>query len=136
MRISENQLRETLGREVQVSDQVNERLRDTYEILEKRQEDSGKKKYYGRNLRAAAAAAAIICCGVPSIVYASVKTGFFEGMFGNSTKKSTEVIHREIDDGKDGKVTVDIPSKEFVPVDEAKAEAMIGQWVTDEPIVR
>ncbi len=136
MRISENQLRETLSREVQVSDQVNERLRDTYEILEKRQEDSGKKKYYGRNLRAAAAAAAIICCGVPSIVYASVKTGFFEGMFGNSTKKSTEVIHREIDDGKDGKVTVDIPSKEFVPVDEAKAEAMIGQWVTDEPIVR
>ena len=44
MRISENQLRETLSREVQVSDQVNERLRDTYEILEKRQEDSGKKK--------------------------------------------------------------------------------------------
>lgn len=136
MRISENQLRETLGREVQVSDLVNERLRDTYEILEKRQEGSGKKKYYGRRLRAAAAAAAIICCGVPSIVYASVKTGFFEGMFGNTTKKSTEVIHREIDDGKDGKVAVDIPSKEFVPVDEAKAESMIGQWVMDEPIVR
>ena len=60
MRISENQLRETLSREVQVSDQANERLRDTYEILEKRQEDSGKKKYYGRNLRAAAAAAAVL----------------------------------------------------------------------------
>ena len=33
MRISENQLRETLSREVQVSDLVNERLRDTYGIL-------------------------------------------------------------------------------------------------------
>lgn len=136
MKVSEKTMRETLSKDIQVSDLVNQRLKDTYEILERGQQASGKKTYRGRNLRAAAAAAAIICCGVPSIVYASVKTGFFEGMFGNTTKKSTDVIHREIDDGKGGSVAVDIPSKEFVPVDDAAAESMIGQWVTETPIVR
>lgn len=138
--ISEKKMRETLSQDIQVSNLVNQRLRDTYKIIENGQErseeGSGRKKGYRKNLRVAAAAAAIICCGVPSMVYASVKTGFFDGMFGNSTKKSTGVIHREIDDGKDGTVAVEIPSKEFVPVDEAKAEALIGQWVTEEPIVK
>ena len=56
-------------------------------------------------------------------------------MFGNETKKSTRVIRKEIDNGKGGTITVDIPSKEYVPVDEEKAEKLIGQWVMDEPIV-
>lgn len=135
MGISEKKMRDILGKDIIISDLVNERLQDTYQLLEKEPAYSGKKKYYRRNLYTAAAAAVIICLGIPGVVYASVKSGFFEGMFGNETKKSTEVIHTEIDDGKGGTITVDIPSIEYVPVDEEKAEKMIGQWVTETPIV-
>ncbi len=136
MKGSEKHMSEILSRDVQVSDVVNQRLRDTYEILERRYEISGKKTSYRKNMRVAAAAVIFVCCAVPSAVYASVKSGFFEGMFGNATKKSTDVIHTEIDDGKGGKVAVDIPSKEYVAVDEAKAEALFGEWVMEEPITK
>lgn len=136
MKGSEKQMEKILSQNIEISDVVNQRLKDTYEILEKRQKTGVKKSSYGKNLRVAAAAAAIVCCAVPSVVYASVKSGFFEGMFGNTTKKSTDVIHTEIDDGKGGMAAVDIPSKEYVAVDEAKAEELIGQWVMDEPVTR
>lgn len=135
MGISEKKMRDVLGKEIIISDIVNERIQDTYRMLEKDQAHSGKKIRRRKNLSVAAAVAVTICLGMPGVVYASVKSGFFEGMFGNETKKSTGVIHTEIDDGKDGKVAVDIPSKEYVPVDEEKAEKMLGQWVMDEPIV-
>ncbi len=136
MREAEKKMSDILSQDVQVPDVVNKRLQDTYEIIKRRQEVTGRKHSYKKNLRVAAAAALIVCCAVPSAVYAAVKSGFFEGMFGNTTKKSTGVIHREIDDGKGGKVAVDIPSKEYVAVDEAKAEELIGQWVMDEPVVK
>lgn len=136
MRETEKQMKDILSQDVQVSDVVNQRLRDTYKILERKQESSGKQKYFRKNLRIAAAVAAILCCAVPSMVYASVKSGFFEAIFGNTTKKSSDVIHVEVDNGKGGTTAVDIPSKEFVAVDEAKAEGLIGQWVMDEPITR
>ena len=135
MGISEKRLRDILGREIQVSETVNQRLQDTYSILEKKHLTFAKQKHYRKNLRIAAVIAAIICLGIPGVVYASVKSGFFEGMFGNETKKSTDVIHTEIDDGKGKTVAVDIPSKEYVPVDEEKAEKLLGQWVMDEPIL-
>ncbi len=136
MRETEKQMRDILRQDVQVSDVVNQRLCDTYKILERKQETSGKRKHFGKNLHVAAAVAAVVCLAVPSMVYASVKTGLFEGMFGNSTKESWDVIHKEVDNGKGGKTPVDIPSKEFVPVDEEKADEQIGQWVMDEPIVK
>jgi len=136
MRETEKQMRDVLSRDVQVSDVVNQRLCDTYKILERKQQASGKRNHNGKNLRVAAAVAAVVCLAVPSAVYASVKAGFFEGMFGNTTKKSWDVIHTEVDNGKGGKTAVDIPSKEFVPVDEAEADEQIGQWVMDEPIVK
>lgn len=136
MRKRERQMQDILRSDVQVSDMVNQRLCDTYKILERKQEASGKRKHYGKNLRVAAAVAAVVCLAVPSMVYASVKTGLFEGMFGNTTKKSWDVIHKEIDNGKGGKTPVDIPSKEFVAVDEEKADEQIGQWVMEEPIVK
>lgn len=135
MGISEKRLRDILGREIQVSETVNQRLQDTYSILEKKHLTFAKQKHYRKNLRIAAVIAAIICLGIPGMVYASVKSGFFEGMFGNETKKSTDVIHTEIDDGKGKTVAVDIPFKEYVPVDEEKAEKLLGQWVMDEPIL-
>lgn len=135
MREAEKKMSDILSQDVQVSDVVNNRLQDTYEIIKSRQETGRQKRAYKRNLHAAAAVV-IVCCTVPTMVYASVKSGFFEGMFGNTTKKSTGVIHREIDDGKGGKVAVDIPSKEYVAVDEAKAEELMGQWVMDEPVTK
>ena len=136
MRETKKQMRDILRQDVQVSDVVNQRLCDTYKILERKQESSGKRKYYGKNLRVAAAVAAIVCLAVPSAVYASVKAGFFEGMFGNTTKKSWDVVHKEVDNGKGGTTAVDIPSKEFVAVDEEKANEQIGKWVMDEPLVK
>lgn len=136
MKEREKKMKDILSQDVQVSDLVNQRLCDTYKILERKQETSGKRKHNGKNLRVAAAIAAVVCLAVPSAVYASVKAGFFDGMFGNTTKKSWDVIHKEVDNGKGGKTAIDIPSKEFVPVDEAKADEQIGQWVTDEPVVK
>lgn len=140
MGISEEKMRQILGKDIHVSELTDNRLQDTYRMLMNQSADERKKscykKSYKKNLRTAAAVAAILCFAIPGVVYASVKSGFFEGMFGNETKKSTGVIHREIDDGKGNKVAVDIPSKEYVPVDEEKAETMIGQWVMDEPITR
>ncbi|MEZ3486312.1 MAG: hypothetical protein K1W22_06880 [Lachnospiraceae bacterium] len=133
---TEKRMNDILSQDIQVSDVVNQRLKDTYEILERRQEITGKKHSYKKSLRAAAAVAAIVCLAVPSAVYASVKAGVFDGMFGNTTKKSWEIIHKEVDNGKGGTTAVDIPSKEFVPVDESKADEQIGQWVMDEPIVK
>lgn len=138
MGISEKRMRDILGSEIQVSDIVDQRLQETYLLLENtenRPVGLNRRKNRRKNFRAAAVAAVIVCLGIPSVVYASVKSGFFEGMFGNDTKKSTDVIHTEIDNGKGGTTAVDIPSKEYVPVDPQKAENMIGQWVMDEPVV-
>ena len=80
MGISEKNVRDILGSEIQISEIVDQRLQETYLLLE-------------------------------------------------------NVIHAEIDNGKGGTTAVDIPSKEYVPVDPEKAENMIGQWVMDEPVV-
>ena len=49
MKVSEKTMRETLSKDIQVSDLVNQRLKDTYEILERGQQASGKKTHRGRN---------------------------------------------------------------------------------------
>ena len=79
MGISEKRLRDILGREIQVSETVNQRLQDTYSILEKKHLTFAKQKHYRKNLRIAAVIAAIICLGIPGMVYASVKSGFLLG---------------------------------------------------------
>ena len=47
MRETEKQMRDILRQDVQVSDVVNQRLCDTYKILERKQETSGKRKHFG-----------------------------------------------------------------------------------------
>ncbi len=128
MRRSEEQMREILNKEIHISDTVEKRIQDTYRMLGKEKRKARK----GRRL--AAAAAAVLCLLVPGVVYASANSDFFQGMFGNETKKSTQAFDREIDDGKGKKVSVTIPSKEYVPVDIAKAEELVGEWLMDEPV--
>lgn len=129
MKQSEKRMKEILSQDIQVSGIVEERIRDTYQILREKKRASSRKK-----TGAAAAAIAALCLVLTGAVYASVRTEFFQAMFGNITKESNEAIQKEIDDGKGGKVLVTIPSKEYVPVDEEKAEAAVGEWVMEEPI--
>lgn len=132
MTYSEQNMRDILSQDIQVSDEVNERLQETYQMLEVQ---DGRKHNYRKNVRNVAAAAVIMCCVIPSVVYASVKSDFFEGLLGNQTKQSTPALPQEVDEGKDEKAHVVVPSKEYVSVDEARAEELLGEWVTDVPII-
>ena len=128
MKRSEEQMREILNKEIQLSDTVEKRIQDTYRML------GIEKKRHSKRRNMVAAAAAVLCLAVPGVAYASANSDFFQGMFGNDTKKSTQAYDREIDDGKGGKVSVTIRSKEYVPVDAAKAGELVGEWLMDERI--
>lgn len=123
----EKDLKKILSQNIRISDTVENKLQDTYKMLP---EKNARRK----SLKTAAAALAVLCIALPVAAYASAKTEFFQAMFGNSTKKSNEVMQKEIDNGKGSKTTVTIPSKEYVPVDETEAEKILGEWVMDEPI--
>ena len=69
-------------------------------------------------------------------VYAAFHSEFFEGMFGNKTKESVPAEQRSIDNGKGGKVAVVVPSKEFVDVDEERAEELLEAYVMEKPVVK
>ena len=94
-----------------------------------------KQKNKVKRVAVAAAAALIV---IPATVYAaSTHTQFFDNMFGNSTKKNMESYDQEIENGSgDGTVTVTVPSKEYVSVDSETAETLIGEQISDEPIVK
>ena len=123
MNYSEKEMREILNQDIQISDTVNRRLKETYKMLKT---ESNQKKQSPRRRKipyAAAIATVITCLAIPGAVYAASNLDFFEAMFGNSTKQSTPAIETEVDTGKfneDGspKMTaVTIPSHEFVSVD-------------------
>lgn len=128
MKNSEKDMREVLNKDIIISDVVEARIQETYKQLGKR------KGSHKRSFRNMAAAIAVVCLAVPGVVYASSRTEFFKAMFGNDTRESNDVIRREIDDGKGGKVAVTLPSREYVPVDEEQAESAIGKYVMNEPI--
>ena len=103
MTLSEKQLEE-----IQISDVVNDRINDTYKMLETAQmnapKHTGRKKK--RHSYVAAAIAITACLIVPGAVYAAANSDFLEGMFGNATKKSTPAVTKDIDNGKGGTVSV------------------------------
>lgn len=139
MRLSEREMKEILSRDVQVSDTVNDRLKDTYKMLKTEQKQTSKKPR--RRFSYAAAAIAVVGCLVlPAGAYAASNLDFFDAMFGNSTKKSTPVIQTEQGTGKtneDGtpKMTpITLPSHEFVSVDPQKAQDLTGGGCMSEPV--
>lgn len=134
MKRSEKEIKEILNQDIQISDVVETRIQETYKQL-------GRKTSRRRvkSVQRIAAAIAAVCLAVPGVVYASSKTEFFQAMFGNETRESNGVLEREVDTGKKGKdarVTVTLPSKEYVPVDEELAERAVGAYVSEEPIVK
>lgn len=98
-------------------------------LLEGLQEKELKRPIWMHRVAVAAVIAMLV---IPATVYAAVTHGeFFDGLFGNVTKKSVDVVETDIDGNK-----VTLPAKEYVPVDQEKAEDMIGSHVSDQSIVR
>lgn len=129
----EDRAKEILRQDIQISDTVEQRLRETYKILE--QEPAVfKKKKRGKQLRTVAAIAVLICLGVPSVAFAAKELDFFDGLFGNTTKKSTPSVTKEIDNQKGGTTSVTLPSHEYVSVDSEEAKQLIGEGAMENPI--
>ncbi len=139
MGFSEKEMKEILSRDIQISDTVNDRLKDTYKML-KTQQKQERKKPRRRFSYTAAAIAAAACLAIPGAAYAAANLDFFDAMFGNTTKKSTPVIETEQDTGKtneDGTpkmAHVTLPSHEFVSVDPQKAQDLTGGGCMDKPV--
>ena len=80
------------------------------------------------------AAALAACIAIPAGVYAAVThTEFFNNAFGNTGRQNT-AVHEEIivEEGKS--ITVTYPKREYIAIDEAKAEALIGMQTNSDPI--
>ena len=133
MKHQERKMKDLFGKKVEISNEVEERLESTYEILRSRSKSETKKQYKFPKVTVAAITAVLM---ISTGVYASIRSDFFEGMFGNTTKTSTPAQPVSIDDGKGGTVDVVIPSKEFVDVDEERAQELLGDYVLEEPIVK
>lgn len=134
MTLSDKQMEKILSQDIEISDVVNDRINETYGML--RADAKNQKKHVRhRKHSAAAAAIAVICClAIPGGVYAAANSDFFEGMFGNSTKKSTPAVTKEVDNQKGGTVSVTLPSHEFVSLDPERAAELLGEGAMDAPI--
>ena len=134
MRRSEKQIQEILGREIEISDTVNERINDTYKMLHTASRNQPASARRRKRSFFAAAAAAIACLIIPTAAYAAANSDFFDAMFGNTTKKSTPAVTKEIDNQKGGTTTVTFPSREYVSVDPEKARELVGGGAMDSPL--
>lgn len=136
MGLSERQIEEILGQDIQISDTVNERINDTYKMLYTVQKSQHSSVHRRKRSYIAAAAAVISCLIIPTAVYAAANFDFFDAMFGNTTRKSTPAVTKEIDNQKGGTTSVTFPSREYVSVDPEEAEALVGGGAMCEPVER
>lgn len=140
MKYTENEMKQILEQEIEIPKKVDERLQDTYSRIRtqnKTRTTHAKKSW--RKITAAAAVAALtltVTGGTAAAAYISEHTDFFQGMFGNTTKSSQEHTQVLADPDKDDGMMADLPGKEYVPVDEEKADALIGGNVTEVNITK
>lgn len=93
-----------------------------------------KRPAPGFLVRAAAAAAAVII--LPVGVYAAVShADFFRNVLGTGGRQSVEAHVENEDNGKGTDLEVTYPAREYVPVEEALAEDLLGACTADEPLV-
>ena len=93
------------------------------------------KKKAPRRFFMQAVAAAAACIVLPVVVYAAVThADFYRNAFGNAGRQSVSAHEEVLDDGKGGQLTVTYPEREFVPIDEEMAEALIGSNISSEPV--
>lgn len=136
MTLTEKQMEDILKQDIEISDVVNERINDTYKMLLTEQKNKQKSTRKGKRSYIAAAAAIACCLIIPTAVYAAANTDFFDVMFGNTTRKSTPAITKEIDNQKGGTTSVTFPSHEYVPVDPEEAKQLVGSGAMSEPVER
>ena len=93
------------------------------------------KKKTPRHFFMQAVAAAAACIVLPVVVYAAVThADFYRNAFGNAGRQSVSAHEEVLDDGKGGQLTVTYPEREYVPIDEEMAEALIGSNISSEPV--
>lgn len=93
------------------------------------------KKKAPRRFFMQAVAAAAACIVLPVVVYAAVThADFYRNAFGNAGRQSVSAHEKVLDDGKGGQFTVTYPEREYVPIDEEMAEALIGSNISSEPV--
>ena len=93
------------------------------------------KKKAPRRFFMQAVAAAAACIVLPVVVYAAVThADFYRNAFGNAGRQSVSAHEEVLDDGKGGQLTVTYPEREYVPIDEEMAEALIGNNISSEPV--
>ena len=93
------------------------------------------KKNTPRRFFMQAVAAAAACIVLPVVVYAAVThADFYRNAFGNAGRQSVSAHEEVLDDGKGGQLTVTYPEREYVPIDEEMAEALIGNNISSEPV--
>ena len=93
------------------------------------------KKKAPRRFFMHAVAAAAACIVLPVVVYAAVThADFYRNAFGNAGRQSVEAHDEVMDNGKGGQLTVTYPEREYVPIDEEMAEALIGNKISSKPV--
>lgn len=140
MNYTENEMKQILEQEVEIPKKVDERLQDTYSRI--RSQNKTRTNYAKKSWRKITAAAAAVVLtltvtgGTAAAAYLSEHTDFFQGMFGNTTKSSQEHTQILADPDKEDGMMADLPGKEYVPVDEEKADALIGGNITEVNITK
>ena len=104
--------------------------REKKKIIRAHSKKKAPRRYF---MQAVAAAAA--CIVLPVVVYAAVThADFYRNAFGNAGRQSVSAHEEVLDDGKGGQLTVTYPEREYVPIDEEMAEALIGSNISAEPV--
>ena len=104
--------------------------REKRKVIRAHSKKKAPRRYF---MQAVAAAAA--CIVLPVVVYAAVThADFYRNAFGNAGRQSVSAHEEVLDDGKGGHVTVTYPEREYVPIDEEMAEALIGSDISSEPV--
>ena len=104
--------------------------REKRKVIRAHSKKKAPRRYF---MQAVAAAAA--CIVLPVVVYAAVThADFYRNAFGNAGRQSVSAHEEVLDDGKGGQFTVTYPEREYVPIDEEMAEALIGSNISSEPV--
>ena len=136
---NEKDMEQILKKDLTISTEVEEKMQKTYQHIQN--ENAGisqKAKKRWRKLTSAAAiliAAFTVTAGTAAAAYLSEHSGFFQGMFGNSTKESVGARQIPVEANDGCTVMVDAPAKEYIPVDEEMADRLIGEQISGEQTV-
>ena len=132
--MTELELKKILGQEIEIPDQVEERIRQACAQARPAPRTVQRSRRPLRTALVAAAAVAVLTISAAAAytimrgeVPADIGTAL-EGFFGSESRSSVEstTVYDE-----NGKVVLDLPNKEQVPVDEEQAEALVGSYLPD-----